>query len=248
MRSLLLVFTLVAAGCSFLRPARDPMEARTLRQRDPASARGAIVLLPGFGDDVDAFRDHGFADALAHEAPDYDVYAADAHFGYYRTHSLLPRLEHDVIAPLRARGYRELWLAGTSLGGFGAVAYARTHPERVRGVLLFAPYMGPDDVLAEVRKHGLCKYAGQVGHEDNEENFARANFLWLREKACDERDVSLWIATGTQDRLLTSSRLLSHALPAAHTLELPGGHGWAVWTPAVSRLAKLAFDTPNAPH
>ena len=245
---LLLMVALVMSGCSFLRPARDPMEARTLRRLGPERARGAIVMLPGFGDDADAFRDNGFADALAKQAPDYDLYAADAHFGYYRKHSLLPRLEHDIIAPLRARGYRELWLVGTSLGGFGAVGFARTHPERVRGVLLFAPYLGPDAVVRDVERQGLCGFATRVGSEDDEESFARKNFLWLREQACEKRDVSLWIAVGTQDRLLTAARLLSRALPKEHALELAGGHGWAVWTPAVSRVAKLAFDTPNHPH
>jgi pimeloyl-ACP methyl ester carboxylesterase len=238
----------LATGCALMRPARTPMERVSFRERGPAQARGAIVLLPGFGDGPDAFHEHGFVDALGRVAPEYDVYAADAHFGYYRKRTLVARLERDVVGPLRARGYRELWVAGTSLGGFGAVGYVRTHPERVAGVLLFAPYMGPSEVIREVSAQGLCKFDGQPGIEDSEANFARANFAWLRRQACDERKVSLFLAVGLSDRLLVPDRLLGSALDPTHMVVLPGGHGWSVWTPALERLATLAFDKIEPPH
>lgn len=247
-RLLAFVVLVLASGCAVMRPARTPMERVSFRERGPDRARGAIVLFPGFGDGPDVFHDHGFVETLAREAPDYDVYAADAHFGYYRKRTLLARLERDVLGPLRARGYRELWLAGTSLGGFGAVGYARTHPERVAGVLLFAPYMGPSEVVQEVSAKGLCKFDGLPGKEDSEANFARANFAWLKRQACEERGVSLFLAIGLSDRLLVPDRLLGSALDPAHVVVLPGGHGWKVWTPALERLAPLAFDKNEPPH
>lgn len=222
----------------------------TYQNRGPLTARGAIVLMPGFGDRPAAFDKHGFVAALARGAPGYDVYAADAHFGYYRTHTLLQRLEQDVVGPLRKRGYRELWLMGASLGGFGAVAYARTHPERIRGVLLFAPYLGPRHVVREVSEAGLCNYQGPPRPTldepaKNEDEFARANFAWLRRQACGERAVSLFVAVGSDDGLLMADRLVGEALEPSHMLVLPGGHGWKVWTPALEQLAPVAFDTPR---
>ena len=124
------------SGCAFLRSASVPMRHLSFQQRGPAAARGVIVLLPGFGDRPEAFEQHGFVAALTRSAPDYDVVAADAHFGYYRKRTLLDRLDQDVVAPLRARGYREIWLVGASMGGLAAVAYARTHPERIRSLIV----------------------------------------------------------------------------------------------------------------
>lgn len=239
-----LCLALALSGCGFLRPARAPMERVSYREQGPARARGAIVLMPGFGDGPAAFDEHGFVGVLARHAPGYDIYAADAHFGYYRKHTLLERLERDVIGPLRARGYRELWLAGASLGGFGAVAYARSHPEGIRGVMLFAPYMGPREVIEQVQKQGVCAYREQPGAVDDEASFARANFAWLRKQACEDRSVSLFLAVGASDRLLAANRLLGDALDPAHVRILPGGHGWRVWTPALEQLAPVAFDTP----
>jgi pimeloyl-ACP methyl ester carboxylesterase len=244
----LALLALLWSGCGFMRIARDPMESVAYRAQGPNEARGVIVLLPGFGDDAEAFAEHGIVDVLSRVAPELDVVSADAHFGYYRKRSLLGRLDHDVIAPLRARGYREIWLLGTSMGGFGAIAYARTYPERVRGVFLLAPYLGPKDVVKEVADAGLCAYDEQPGKEDDEENFARANFQWLKRQACTERSVSLYLGVGSEDRLRRPDNVIGSALPASHYLVLPGGHGWKVWTPALERLAQTAFDRPSGTH
>jgi hypothetical protein len=110
------------SGWAYLRSASTPMPSRTFVQQGASKTRGAIVLLPGFGDGPDTFEERGFVAALKRAAPDYDIVAADAHFGYYRKRSLIDRLDRDVVAPLRNAGYRELWLVGASMGGHGAVA------------------------------------------------------------------------------------------------------------------------------
>lgn len=235
------------AGCAYLRRAKEPMHAEPFYARGPAVAHGAIILLPGFGDRPSAFEKSGFVAALRRHAPQYDVIAADAHFGYYRAHSLVERLERDVIGPLREQGYRELWLAGTSMGGFGAVGYARTHPERIAGLLLFAPYMGSPEVVDEVvRAGGLCKFQAPDRYADDAQGFARANFSYLRKLACEPSDVAVWLAVGQRDRLLSANQILGRALAPQRFLTLPGGHGWKVWTPAAEQVAPLAIAPPPA--
>jgi pimeloyl-ACP methyl ester carboxylesterase len=205
-------------------------------------AHGAIILLPGLGDRPETFAERGFLAAVRRQAPQYDVIAADAHFGYYRKHCLVDRLERDVIGPLVREGYRELWLVGTSMGGFGAVAYAREHPERIAGLLLFAPYMGPADVVAEVKHAGLCSYRPSARTKiEDQESFARANFAYLGRTACQAREVALFLSVGKDDSLFAANQTLAKALPSDHFLALSGGHGWKVWTPAVEQLAARAF-------
>lgn len=233
------------AGCGFVRITHTPMESVAYRNQGPDKARGVIVLLPGFGDRPRDYQENGFVAALVKAEPALDIVAADAHFGYYRKRSIMVRLDQDVIAPLRARGYREIWLAGASMGGIGAVGYAREHPERVRGLFLLAPYMGPGEVVKEVAAQGLCKYDGKPDGKDNVDNFARKNFVWLRQQACESHEVSLYLGVGSEDRLLRPDSVLGGVIPASHFVVLPGGHGWKVWTPAVAKLAATAFDSPE---
>jgi pimeloyl-ACP methyl ester carboxylesterase len=210
----------------------------------PERARGVIVLLPGFGDRPERFEDRGFIEVLRRRAPGYDVVAADAHFGYYRKRTLITRLDEDVVGPLRDRGYREIWLSGASMGGHGAVAYARMHPERVRGLLLFAPYMGSTSVIEEVEQAGgLCAWQPPAAYVDDRDGFARANFAWLKQTSCAEGSpVSVYLGVGDRDRLLTPDLLLGAHLPEGHLVILPGGHGFSVWTQALDTLSARAFS------
>jgi pimeloyl-ACP methyl ester carboxylesterase len=245
--TMLLAFPWLAA-CSYLRAASEPMPKLVLRSLGPERARGVIVLLPGLGDRAETFQERGFAAALLAAAPDYDVIAADAHFGYYRAGSLVLRLEQDVMGPLRRQGYRELWLIGTSMGGHGAIGYARSHPEKIAGLMLFAPYMGPPDVLDEVRRAGGLRSYRAPAYQATPTGFARANFGWLRAVTCDSahepngaKGPAIWLAVGDEDRLLPGARLLIDVLPPERVLIAPGGHGWKVWTPAARALTPRAF-------
>ncbi|HUL66993.1 MAG TPA: alpha/beta hydrolase, partial [Burkholderiaceae bacterium] len=110
---------LVLGGC-YWRIAHEPMPFVAYGDLGPERARGAIVLLPGFASKPEDFDAHGFIEILHRNAPAYDVVAADAHFGYYNKATLLTQLHASVIGPLVARGYRELWIAGVSMGGHGA--------------------------------------------------------------------------------------------------------------------------------
>jgi hypothetical protein len=231
----------LCTGCGFVRIAHTPMESKTFRS---TGARGVIVLLPGFGDRPASFADHGFVEALKQNTA-LDIVAADAHFGYYRKKSIMTRLHDDVVEPLRKRGYREIWLAGASMGGIGAVGYARTHPRDVRGLFLLAPYMGPTDVVSEVAASGLCAWNGGAGKEDSVANFARANFVWLKQQACATHEVSLYVGVGSEDRSLRPDTVLGGVIPKDHFVVLPGGHGWKVWTPAITQLSRTAFDRSN---
>jgi pimeloyl-ACP methyl ester carboxylesterase len=244
------LFTLLAAtaGCAWLRSPASPMPAQAFTDLGPARARGVVVLLPGFGDRPADFDGNGFVRVLRQLAPEHDVVAADAHFGYYRKGSIVAELHDHVVAPLIARGYREVWLSGVSMGGHGAIAYARSHPERITGLLLLAPYMGPKEVVAAVEgAGGLCTWHAPSEFAQDAPGFAAANFAWLQTVACRPgARISLWLGVGESDHLLAADRLLGDVLQADHFVRLQGGHGWEVWVPALAKLLSRSFAP--APH
>ncbi|MGB7542969.1 MAG: alpha/beta hydrolase, partial [Burkholderiales bacterium] len=104
--------------------------------------RTLLVMLPGATDRPEDFVEQGFIQAVRASGASVDVAAVDAHMDYYIEHSVVERLEADVIAPARAKGYTRTWLMGISLGGMGALAYARGHAKEVEGVILLAPFLG----------------------------------------------------------------------------------------------------------
>lgn len=211
----------------------------------PASVADAapplIVVLPGFGSDATTLKDHA-VDEIIHKAwPQADVLLTSATVAYYRRKVLVEHLEKDVLAPVRKQGYREVWLAGASIGGLGALLYERDHPGAVTGLILFSPWMGPEELLDEIRAAGGVRQwdPGPVPAKVTYENYQRE--VWRVVKGWDGNPASanrIWLVCGDQDRLLGASQLMAAVLPASHYIEVPGGHTWETWLASVETVIR----------
>ena len=234
--ALLLALALGGTGCSLLSPeTRVPMPSETLREAGPSGC--TALLLPGRWDRMDAFDEHGFAEAAEAAGLDLGLVAADAHIGYYREESVAPRLKADVVEPLlerrRAVGDPDarVWMVGTSLGAVGSILYRFRHPDQVAGLVLIAPFLGEPDaedgVLEELRAAGSLA-AWRPAEPVAEDDFERRIWLGLREILASDTPVLL--AYGTEDDLAPGHELLARELPEERVFRRPGGHDWPIWT------------------
>ncbi len=225
-----LLLHLLVAGCVSTRTA-IPMATRA----DPLPGGGArclVVFLPGMGDRADTFFDERFVELVRQRGLSVDVVAADATFGYYAKGIVVDRLEADVLAPARARGYQRTWLVGASMGGFGSLFFAAQRPAEVSGVLALAPFLGKDSVLKEIRAAGgLARWTPPAAAPFDEHNYSPQLWRWLRERTVEGKPgPELWLGWGTDDhRLRDADALLGAALPPEHVLNAPGGHDWGPW-------------------
>ena len=218
------------------------MSTETIYAPRPGPERTVVIVLPGFGVDVEEMKERNIAAAIHSAWPHADVVLANANFAYYRARNVVERLHEDVVGPVRARGYKHIWLAGASMGGLGALLYEREHPRVVSGIVLFAPFLGEPPLLNEIRAAGgVQKWEpGPLTAEMDLRNYQR--HLWKRLRAIAESPElarRVWLACGTDDFLRSGSELLASALPKENfIIEEPGGHTWKTWT----RLTKSLFS------
>lgn len=224
------------SGCGymayFIRPAHEPIDALEVRAQEGRRSDCLIVMLPGLGDTPDLYLEHGFVrDALA-AGTRCDFVLVDAHVNYYGNDTLRPRVGQDVLVLAHARGYREIWMVGISMGGLGSLLVARDHPDLVRGVVLIAPFLGDDDVVRAItRAGGLASWAPPpIRDPDSRTEYSAALWGWLRAylDAPGERP-ELYVGVGTDDSLLPTARLLEAAIPRERFYTAPGGHRWTTW-------------------
>ena len=143
------------AGCSLLlRPSPVKLEVLYDNAACDARAPALLVLLPGVNMAPEELRREGFVAAVRQHHAAVDVAIAGAHMGYVQDRSVLKRLREDVVGPARAQGYRPIWLAGISLGGYLAMAYAMRHPGQIEGIFALAPYLGRRALWQEVADAG----------------------------------------------------------------------------------------------
>jgi pimeloyl-ACP methyl ester carboxylesterase len=234
-RSTLLVAALAfaaLAGCAvFGRPAAV---IPVIKVAGAEPGKVLVVVLPGFAFDADDLRDRGVADAIHRGWAAPDVALVGATFPYYRSGVLVSRLHEQVIAPARAQGYREIWLAGGSMGGMGVLLYEQAHPGELSGLLLMSPFLGDDDLLDEIRDAGLARWQpGELAAEMDGDNFAR--HVWVMLQGWQQRPAlarRVWLVCGTEDRLFEDIELLAPLIPRGQYIASAGAHNWDYWLPA----------------
>lgn len=215
-------------GCALTVPAtRMPMDVTRLPGPCAGRAPALVVMLPGAYSRPQEFVDEGFVGELRRRAVAADIAIADAHVGYFQDRSVIGRLREDIVLPARAQGYRQVWLVGISLGGFGALAYGARHGGEVDGILALAPYLGRRQLQKEIIDAGGPARWRSAPHPREADDAERDLWAWLAQPAPPGPPV--WLGFGRADRFADAHRLLANALPAGRSFDAPGGHDWPPW-------------------
>jgi hypothetical protein len=239
--SSLLLWAGMLFGCF---PRGDPSQPiPTESIAAPQPARRLVVVLPGRGDDLQGLRRSGIAQAVQSAWPDADIVLTGLALGYYLEGVAQQRLHDDVIEPARRRGYAQVWLVGASLGGMGAIMYDRAYPGLVTGMVLLAPYLGEDEMVARIAAAGGVRRwqappkPAAVTSANFQQELWRHVQGWSRDPVAARK---VWLAYGRKDGFAGANALLGAALPAGQVLVRDGGHDWDVWTPAARQALMQA--------
>ena len=192
------------------------------------AGRILLVMLPAAKVRPENLLEQGFVAAIRDRGLPLDVAVVDAHADYYLERSVGERLAVDVITPLRAKGYRRIWLMGMSLGGMGCLAYAHKHAAEVEGVILLAPFLGARGLIAQIlRAGGLARWQpGALEPHDDELGL----LSWLKHYRADDPQLpAIYLGFGSDDRFAPASAMLARQLPAGRVMSVPGEHDWQTW-------------------
>ena len=246
--ALTLAPALTLTGCTAWRPVTVPMQTIQDAARCASTPTTLIVMLPGAASKPDEFVREGFVRALRERRIAADVTIVDAHPGYYRERSVIDRLRIDIIEPARARGYREIWLVGISLGGFGGLVYTREQPQGISGIVAIAPYLGEGEVAKEIAAQGGLRAWRPQPAEG--EPLDAPLWRWLQGYAqAGAPRPPLYLGYGRADRFGAQADVLGAALPPGHVFTADGGHDWPPWRAVWQRMLDgmpLAHDASCA--
>lgn len=213
-------------------------------QTTSTPARTLIVMLPGAGDRLGTYDEHGFVQAMRDSGMDVDMLELDAHYGYYKSRTLLERMRVDVLEPNRDR-YEEIWLVGISMGGIGALLTAWTYPDDVDGLILLAPYLGKRKLLRQIdAAGGLAQWQPPAEVDDEAWDVEIWRMLKRISEADGAGDPELYLMYGVDDFGVRAHQLLADALPPERVRTTAGGHAWPTW---ISLWSGFLDQRPFAP-
>lgn len=238
------LIALLLAACSAGGDVKRPIPTLLVPATQPAHR--LVVMLPGRGDDLDSLARRGVAQIIRDQWPDADVVLTGLTMPFYRQGRAAQRLHQEVLRPARARHYDQVWLAGISLGGLGALVYDRAYPGEVDGMLLISPYLGDKALYREIQAAGgLARWQPGPEQAFTPETYQRELWRYIRHWSVDPaRAQSVWVAYGDKERFRDRIALLAAQLPPGHAFELPGHHNWTLWKPAARTLLEHARLAP----
>lgn len=148
----------------------------------------------------------------------------------------LPRLCQRLFRVSARR--EDSFVAGLSMGGYGAIKAALARPERFAAA---ASFSGAVDVAARVASHPdifLAACGGTLRAQDD--------LFQLAEQTPVEKRPRLYMSCGDEDFLLEDNRRFSAHLDALgweHPLEIwPGTHDYHFWDESVRRALAFFFE------
>jgi pimeloyl-ACP methyl ester carboxylesterase len=215
------------------------MHSLTDLARPGRQAETLVILLPGALHQPEDFVREGFVDAVRRRGLDMDLLLAGLLFDHVADEQALPQLHAHLVEPALAAGYRHIWLAGISIGGYVAMSYADRFPGRAAGLFLMAPYPGNRMTTNEIAAAGGIRawQSGNLAEDDTE----RRNWRWLQ----THRDVEVHLGYATEDRFAGGHAMMAEALPPNRVDCIPGGHDWPAWRSLWQRFLDRRFGASH---
>lgn len=218
--SVALLLPVLISGCASAPVA--PLAYVSYPRTDTARQPNLLVLLRGLGADHTVFAEEGVIDEIRNRELPFDVIAPDVHYGYYESQTFELRLKEDIIDPARKKGYKQIWLAGFSMGGLGCLLYLRSHPKDVDGVMLVSPFLGWSSIRREIRRAGGVP--AWQNTSDDPADWQRMIWSWIK-RYDPAASVPIWLGYGNNDILTADGpQLLATMLPAERVFSVPGNH------------------------
>jgi Putative esterase len=226
----LIVICISIQGCSFFRSVEGPMSLIDDYFKCDIRPKTLLVLLPGAYDTPQDFIDQNFVKEVRQRNIYADIRIVDAHIGYYKQRQIVKRLEDEIIAPAKAKGYQKIWFAGISLGGYGSLMYSMDNPSVLDGVFLMAPYLGVNQWPIDIQNQGGLKNWPSIDKNKNKNDVDVNLWRWLKSYISEPTDKpKTYLGFGSNDRFAQSNGVLVEVLPKENSMIIPGGHDWKTW-------------------
>ena len=138
----------------------------------------------------------------------------------------------------------DTYVAGLSMGGYGAMRLALTYPERFAAA---ASFSGAVDITATIDRHDEDGLAGRVFGDVEELAGTEADLLYLMKKNADSKAKPwLYVSCGTEDFLYDQHHVFIRNL-ARYRWDVTGHdekgavHEWGFWDKEISKFIEMIY-------
>ena len=156
----------------------------------------------------------------------------------------LPRIMHRFFR--LSDKPEDTYVAGLSMGGYGAMRLALTYPERFKAAASFSGAVNTIRELASIPAIRQDRWRSVLGDLSKAPGSAVDLMHLLEVNASAPKKPRLYISCGTADFLYDQHQafvpaLEKHGWPVTHYEEPGIGHEWAFWDAQIKRFIEMIF-------
>jgi S-formylglutathione hydrolase FrmB len=223
----------------------------------PLRERKLLYLLHGLSDDGSAWQRYSSIETVANEyglavvmpSVGRSFYTDQPNGQLYFTYLVeeLPAYLKDVfgLAPVRENTF----IAGLSMGGYGAFKAAFRYPERFAAAASFSGALSLAIISAMPADPRQAEFAHIFGDLDKLQGSEHDSMVWLQKAAQNPAALPrLFVACGRQDDLYPVNQMFNAAcqqfgIPLDYCEE-DGKHDWHFWDRHIKRFLKIVLGEP----
>ncbi len=223
----------------------------------PLRERKLLYLLHGLSDDGSAWQRYSSIETVANEyglvvvmpSVGRSFYTDQPNGQLYFTYLVeeLPAYLKDVfgLAPVRENTF----IAGLSMGGYGAFKAAFRYPERFAAAASFSGALSLAIISAMPDDPRQAEFAHIFGDLDKLQGSEHDSMVWLQKAAQNPAALPrLFVACGRQDDLYPVNQMFNAAcqqfgIPLDYCEE-DGKHDWHFWDRHIKRFLKIVLGEP----
>ncbi len=226
--------------------ATVPIPVLEYGKMDASDHKNLLIFLRGLGGSHKDFEKFGLIDEVRTRNLPFDVIVPDAHFGYYKTETLPERLKEDIIEPAKEKGYRQIWLAGFSMGGLGGLFSVKSFPDEIDGIILVSPFVGWPRIIDEINASGgVDDWDPQHSSLDD---WQWRIWKWIKSYGNDPgRYPPIYLGYSDDDFMAQGGPvLLSTVLDPEYVLSIPGDHDYETFRKIWNLMLDKTENTLNS--
>lgn len=223
---LICIFSLFIFSCSFNSDVNKPVNL--LWDKLGEKSDSLIIFLPGLYDTAEIFKEEQFFTIARKAGIKADMVAASIHIDHLVEEMMVKRIETDIFQYAKDFGYKNIWLAGVSLGGLNSLLFYQKHMKDICGVVALAPYLADKALTKELKQAGGIKnwQPKSVKNKKIFEQKLQFLWVWLQEQDSKNNLSQIFLGYGKQDRYVEPIKLLQHILDKKNVTAVEGNHGW----------------------
>lgn len=218
---------LLLNACAINSDVNDPVDL--VWDKSDVKTDSLIIFLPGLFQAAELFKKERFFLLARQAGIKADMVAASIHLDHLLEGKVIERLEKDIFNYAKEKKYKNIWMAGVSLGGLNSLLFYKKYSKQICGVVVLAPYLAGKSLAEEITNAGGIRkwFSGPEKEKSSGEREILEQhrlWMWIKNQNRENKLGNIYLGIGKKDIYFEANNILADILRKENVTIVEGKH------------------------